>query len=228
MPENNLPIVEEILAVDRQGRLFSEECVVRHELSERARAGLERLIDGGLDQRVQVATDLSGQLDQVTHDLEAVKRSLAATPKEDAIKDIALRLKQKAKEAGALNDRVVRMRKELDRAKNEKADAEKRLNKLNKELLKGGDFKAEEFVRMAELAGKTQEPTHELFTGCSQQLDQGVSRGVADEKAAWGAVGEKNGESNALLAQQLTPACEKRTRIRRGKASLSCKRRDLI
>jgi len=169
----NLQTVEEILADDRQARVFAEKSGVRHALSERARAGLERLLSGALEESHASAAELVCAFSQNLHDLEAVKRSLAATPKEDAIKDVAKTLREKSIEAGALGNRVNRVQKDLERARNEREEADKRRSKLSQELLKGGQFKAEESGRLAELAGKTQKIMERfLVLAASAKIDR--------------------------------------------------------
>ena len=156
LSEDHVQVVEEILAADRQGRVFADRVEPRHSLSDQARASLIRMLDGGIEERRSDSARLTSRLKQVTHDSEAVKRSLAATPEDDAVKDVAARLKETAKEAGALNDRVVRVGKELGRAKSELEEAKKALEKLHRRRV-GGDMAGEESLRLAQLAGKTQE-----------------------------------------------------------------------
>jgi DNA sulfur modification protein DndD len=156
LSEDNVQIVDEILAADRQGRLFADVVEGRHFLSDHARALLRRLLDRGIEERRSGSCELTGKLDQVTRDLEAVKRSLAATPKDDAVKDVVARLKETAKEAGVLNDRVTRVGKQIERAKSEHQEAEKAREKLLRSQ-KNDKIAGEETLRLAQLAGETQE-----------------------------------------------------------------------
>ncbi|MCC9654580.1 DNA sulfur modification protein DndD [Rhodopirellula halodulae] len=157
LSEAHLQTVDEILAADRQGRLFEGDTSPRHRLSDRARARLSNLLETVLREEKESAAGLVEELNQVIHDMEAVSRSIAATPEEDAIKGVAETLTEKAKEAGALEDQVRKLQKELDRAKSEMESAQKSLDSMRSRLLKDEVFKVEESARMAELASKTQE-----------------------------------------------------------------------
>jgi len=167
LSEGHLQTVDEILAADRQGRLFEGETKPRHQLSDRARARLNNLLEEGLSAEQNSAAELVDELNQVTHDIEAVSRSIAATPEEDAIKGVAETLTEKAKEAGALEDQVRKLQKELDRAKSEQEAAQKSLDSLRGRLLKDEVFKVEESARLAELASKTQEIMKQFLSRAS-------------------------------------------------------------
>ena len=167
LSEAHLQTVDEILAADRQGRLFEGDTKPRHKLSDRARARLSNLLEVDLNAEQNSAEGLVEELNQVTHDIEAVSRSIAATPEEDAIKGVAETLTEKAKEAGALEDQVRKLQKELDRAKSERESAQKSLDSLRSRLLKDEVFKIEESARLAELASKTQEIMKQFLSRAS-------------------------------------------------------------
>ncbi|QEG39336.1 DNA sulfur modification protein DndD [Roseimaritima ulvae] len=167
IPKEQLRAVDQILTADRQGRLFDGDTKPRHQLSERARSRLVNLLVAELAAEQESAKSLVEHLKQVTHDIEAVSRSIAAAPEEDAIKEVAEALTEKAKEAGALEDQVRKLQKELDRAKSERESAEKSLESLRSRLLKDEVFKVEESARMAELASKTQEIMKQFLSRAS-------------------------------------------------------------
>lgn len=73
---------------------------------------LDELLETGITSRLDEANDVLSKLEDAQRDLDNVQRSLAAAPKEDAIKGVATELKAATAEMTELQQRHNRVERE--------------------------------------------------------------------------------------------------------------------
>ena len=155
-------LVEEFIEADQAERGGQPVVETRLHLSDSARRLMDHLLERGLDDRCREAKEL---LQRVEHDrrvLEDLQRSLAATPEERSIREVADELKLAAKEAAALDQQVVRLDKELERVRGERLELECMLSRLRRKVV-DEEIRGEEDQRMAGLLTRTQTTMQEFL-----------------------------------------------------------------
>lgn len=86
-------VASEFLDKDRQKRTSVDAVDAWLDLPDVSARRADELLEGGLTKRLEESGELLTRLEDTQRDLENVERSLAAAPKEDAIKDVAAELK---------------------------------------------------------------------------------------------------------------------------------------
>ena len=142
------------------------------DLSPRARVQVEQLLTSSANEVKRKASDLVELSDDIESKIELVKRSLAAAPKDEAIKDLSNALTEKAKTLGQLEQRAKVLNQAVEEKKRFCDDLQKELENL---LLKfeADHVKSRDSNRMAELAARTQKTMQEfLQRSTASKIDQ--------------------------------------------------------
>ena len=149
-----LELVTGLLAEDRAGRDGGEEGKTRLRLSDTGRRQLENLLEGGLNRCRTAAKELVKVVEKGRRKLEDLQRAMAATPKEDAIRDLAEEFKQAAKELANVEQQMARVERTLETLRSERKELEKQLGKLQRKAV-DEQIHAEEDARIAQLLVRT-------------------------------------------------------------------------
>jgi DNA sulfur modification protein DndD len=158
-----LKLVRELMEADRRQRSAASTAggERRLALSEQAHALLADLESHALPRRLEDARLLE-QLRQVQHELEEIERSLAATPAEERIKDVAAEFKQTSKRATLLEEEGRRQDAKIAAAKYAKDELVDKRNKLVRKRVQQ-EIREEETARMAKLAAQTKTTMQEFL-----------------------------------------------------------------
>jgi DNA sulfur modification protein DndD len=105
------------------------------ELSDNGRRQLAHLLERGLNDCVGEATSLLEKFESSQHELDNVQRSLAAAPKEDSIRDIAVELKAAISELAVADQQANRLEKELAGLRFERDELAKQIKKLRRKVV---------------------------------------------------------------------------------------------
>ena len=164
LPAKSLKLVRDLMEADRRQRSAATavEPERRLALSEQAHALLADLEGHVLPRRLEDARRLLEQVRQVQHEREEIERSLAATPAEERIRDVAAEFKQASKRAALVEDEARRQDAKIAAAK----DARQELVDRQQQLLRmrvQQEIREEETVRMAELAARTKSTMQEFL-----------------------------------------------------------------
>ena len=152
----NLKSLEKYLVADRDSRFEDgNNHTAVHSLSDSARTSLASLLDKGGKERLAAVEKLSKKLDTFILKLETVERSLAAAPKEDALKAVAENLKQANSAAAIAGDRITRIDKDLASIDYELSILRRDYNRICRDQIEN-DLATEESRRLGELSSKTQ------------------------------------------------------------------------
>ena len=146
----------EFLETDRSRRQQSvaiEPWLILPDVSARR---LDELLETGITSRLEEANDVLSKLEDAQRDLDNVQRSLAAAPKEDAIKGVAQELKAATAEVTELQQRHNRVERELAAAVFETSELEKQISKLNTQHI-NEKVLSDQNARIGALVRKTQE-----------------------------------------------------------------------
>ena len=114
------------------------------------------LFPQSLGRRLEEANDVLSKLEDAQRDLDNVQRSLAAAPKEDAIKGVATELKAATAEMTELQQRHNRVERELAAAVFETSELEKQISKLNTQHI-NERVQSDQNARIGALVSRTQE-----------------------------------------------------------------------
>jgi DNA sulfur modification protein DndD len=154
-PGKAVALVEEFCADDQAERAAQDVVQTRLQLSDSGRRLLDHLLERGLAERCREAKELLERVETDRRTLEDLQRSLAATPEESSIREVAEQLKSAAKEAAALDQQVARLDKELERVRGERTELEVMLSKLRRKVV-DEEIRGEEDLRLAGLLSRTQ------------------------------------------------------------------------
>lgn len=161
-PAETVALVAEFFATDQAERAGQGGVDSRLQLSDSARRLLDHLLERGLAERCREAKELLERVECDRRTLEDLQRSLAATPDESSIREVAEQLKIHAKEAAALDQQVGRLDKELDRLRGERTELEVMLSKLRRKVV-DEEIRGEEDLRLASLLSRTQTTMQEFL-----------------------------------------------------------------
>ena len=103
----------EFLKTDRTKRQQSVTVEPWLNLPDVSARRLDELLETGITSRLEEANAVLSKVEDAQRDLDNVQRSLAATPKEDAIKGVAAELKAATAEMTELQQRHNRVEREL-------------------------------------------------------------------------------------------------------------------
>jgi DNA sulfur modification protein DndD len=171
--------VEKCLADDRANRAGGAPEKGRLMLSDGGRELLEHLVSRGLSERLEIASQLLGELDKGRRGLEDVQRGLAATPDEESIRGIAAELKNAASEAAVLSQQAERMEKQLASLRGEEGVVEAVLQRLRRKVV-DEQIRTEEDSRVAGLLQRTQETMRNFLRLATHRKIDRLSELVTD------------------------------------------------
>lgn len=157
-----MEVVDEFLAQDRAARSWPEGVEARLHLAESERSLLDQLLEVGLDNKCGEAKKLLQRVERDGRALEDLQRALAATPDDDAIREVAENLKVAASELATLDHQLGRLEKQLDTLRNERGDLENRLGKLRRKVV-DEEIRGEQDGRLAALLVRTQTTMQEFL-----------------------------------------------------------------
>ena len=151
-----LNAASEFLELDRSKRQQSVSVEAWLDLPDVSARRLDELLESGLTTRLEETNDLLSKLEDAKRDLDNVERSLAAAPKEDAIKAVAQELKAATAEVTELKQQRNRIENDLKPAAFEIAELEKQITKLNQQHI-SEKMQSDQNARIGALVTKTQE-----------------------------------------------------------------------
>lgn len=154
--EKIVTVASEFLEADRSKRQQSVCVDAWLDLPDVSARRLDQLLESGITGRLEETNDLLSKLEDAKRDLENVERSLAAAPKEDAIKGVAEELKAATAEATELRQRLNRIENDLKPAEFEFAELEKQIKKLNHQHI-NEKVESDQNARIGALVSRTQE-----------------------------------------------------------------------
>lgn len=154
--EEVVSAASEFLATDRTKRQQSVAIEPWLNLPDVSARRLDELLETGITSRLEEANDVLSKLEDAQRDLDNVQRSLAAAPKEDAIKGVATELKAATAEMTELQQRHNRVERELAAAVFETSELEKQISKLNTQHI-NEKVQCDQNARIGALVSRTQE-----------------------------------------------------------------------
>ncbi len=168
----SIELVQQFLEFDRAKRSTQANVEERLGFSDAARRMLDHLLERGLAERCDTASELLDQLDRARRALEEVQRALAATPDEAAVREVAEELKAASSELAALDQQVKRLEKELVGLRAERDDIQKQLQKLRRKVVDEA-IQTEEGARVGGLLLRTQQAMKEfLLRATARKIDR--------------------------------------------------------
>ena len=171
--------VESWLESDRAKRASDAGASHRLLLSDGGRELLDHLLSRGLAERHETALQLLTELDTGRRALEQVQRSLAATPDEESIRDVAAELKKAAGELAVLNQQVERLEKQLADLRREYGEIETLLQRLRRNVV-DEEIRTEEDGRVASLLQRTQQTMQQFLRLATNRKIDRLSELVSD------------------------------------------------
>lgn len=172
-------LVTGLLAEDRAGRDSGEEGKTRLRLSDTGRRLLENLLEGDLNRCCTAAEELIEVVEKGRRKLEDLQRAMAATPKEDAIREVAEEFKQAAKELASVEQQMARLEKALEALRSERRELEKQLGKLQRKAV-DERIHAEEDARIAQLLIRTRETMGQFLQRATARKIDRLSRLIGE------------------------------------------------
>lgn len=154
--EEVVSAASEFLETDRSRRQQSVAIEPWLNLPDVSARRLDELLETGITSRLEEANDVLSKLEDAQRDLDNVQRSLAAAPKEDAIKGVAQELKAATAEVTELQQRHNRVERELAAAVFETSELEKQISKLNTQHI-NEKVQSDQNARIGALVSRTQE-----------------------------------------------------------------------
>jgi DNA sulfur modification protein DndD len=169
---DSLKQIRSFLETDRATRASSAETAQHLKLSDSGRQLLDHLVSRGLTERVETSAQLLKGLDKSRRSLEQVHRSLAATPDEESIREIAQELQAASGELKELNSEIARLQKDLEGLRFEHAELETSAKKLRRKVV-DEQIHSEEEGRVAALLKRTQETMKQfLRVSTNRKIDR--------------------------------------------------------
>jgi DNA sulfur modification protein DndD len=161
-------VASEFLDTDRQKRASADDVEAWLDLPDVSARRLDELLEGGLTKRLEESVELLTRLEDAQRDLENVERSLAAAPKEDAIKDVAAELKAATSEVAELLQQFNRIEAELKPAEFEVADLDKQIAKLRHKSI-DEQMSHDQNARVSALVRRTQDTMREFLRRATER-----------------------------------------------------------
>lgn len=158
----------QFLEKDRQKRSAAGAVEAWLDLPDVSARRLDELLESGLTRQREETVDLLTRLENAQRDLESVERSLAAAPKEDAIKDVAAELKAATSEAAELRQRLNRIEADLKPAELELSELEKRISRLRHKSI-DEQLSHDQNARVGALVRRTQETMREFLRRATER-----------------------------------------------------------
>jgi DNA sulfur modification protein DndD len=166
--------INDFLTSDRQARVVAADGEAWLNLPDASANRLEDLLGTGLQTRWEQANDLLTQLESAQRELETVERSLAAAPKEDAIKGIADELKAASSEIADLQQQLNRINRDLAAVEFECSELDKQITTLNRQHI-DERVKTNEHARIAALVTRTQDTMRQFLKQATARKIQHLS-----------------------------------------------------
>lgn len=171
---NVVQTINEFLASDRRTRLVAANGEAWLNLPDASANRLEDLLGTGMQTRWKQANDLLTQLESAQREQETVQRSLAAAPKEDAIKAIADELKAATSEISNFQQQLNHIDRELAAVEFECSELDKQITTLNRQHL-DERVKTNEHARIAALVTRTQNTMRQFLKQATARKIQHLS-----------------------------------------------------
>jgi len=174
-----IEVVTGNLNADRKQRSDQQNIDCWLELPDVSERRLEHLLEDGLPTRLEETASQFGQLEASRRDLETVQRSLAAAPKDDAVKNVAAELKAATSELTGFDQQLNRIDKQLGTAQFEQDELQNRVARLRRKFVDENiDF--EEGKRLAALLTRTQDTMSEFLRRATLAKIDRLSQLVTD------------------------------------------------
>jgi DNA sulfur modification protein DndD len=161
-------VASEFLDKDRQNRASADDVEAWLDLPDVSARRLDELLESGLTKRLEESVELLTRLEDAQRDLENVERSLAAAPKEDAIKDVAAELKAATSEAAQLLQQLNRIDAELKPAEFDVSELEKQIAKLRHKSI-DEQMSHDQNARVGALVRRTQDTMREFLRRATER-----------------------------------------------------------
>ena len=171
--EEVLGAAEEFLQEDRLSRAKGEVDSWL-DLPDVSARRLEELLQNGMTDKLEQASDVLEQLDAARRELETVQRSLAAAPKEDAIKEIAQELKAATSEVANLQTQLNKVERELASVTSERDELDKKISSLSRRHI-DEKIATHEHARVGALVARTQETMKKFLRRATAKKIQHLS-----------------------------------------------------
>lgn len=155
VPAASAQALRKLMDADRRRRKGQAGVQRLLDLSGQSRAAMSRLANGGMDDLRGRTAKLIKQREKYTTVRDNCLRLLAATPKEDVIADLVVRLRESAAACGALEGDTKRLDERIDSLRRERDTLDCTLAEVRRSLV-NKQIQHEEAIRMAGLAHKTQ------------------------------------------------------------------------
>ena len=161
MAAASLELVNSFLEKDRLARSGTRASNETVELSSNSIALLRNIESKAISKKKEVVSTTLATARQLAHDIEDLQRALAATPKEDSIKDAAEASKLASQEFALIDQQAKKLNAELDVERASRVQLEEQARRLRKKIVDEG-ISNEEDTRLVKLLTRTQE-TMKLF-----------------------------------------------------------------
>jgi len=151
-----IELVDRFLSDDIDSRALDADITERLELPQSVYQILLHLLHRGLTDRVEQANQYLKQTDSAKLSLETIQRTLAATPKDDTVREAAVELKTATTDMAILRQQIEQLEKKLFTLRNSREEIKRRLTKLRQSIVETG-IKCEEDTRLGALLIRTRE-----------------------------------------------------------------------
>lgn len=156
LAESPIAIVKKLLDQDREERLAVTEVSEKVELSNNGLALLQSLAPQTLAKKKDATATILATARKLAHDIEDLQRALAATPKEESVKDAAEALKSASQEFALIDQQVQKLNATLEIERQARSTLEEQVKRLRKKIVDEG-ISNEEDARLLKLLSKTQQ-----------------------------------------------------------------------
>jgi DNA sulfur modification protein DndD len=170
---------QEYLSMDRAARASQDVTNIHAELSEPSRQLLRHLIDRSLAEREASAREIAEQFERGRRLLDDLERSLAMTPDEDNVRDVAERLKTVAAEVAAFDQQVSRLGKQLAATRLERDELEKTIRAVRRKVV-DEQIQLEEEARIGKLLIRTKNTMGEFLRRATARKIDNLSELVTE------------------------------------------------
>jgi len=151
-----LELVRQLLEEDRQSRTLDEGAERGMDLSGNGAALLDALSIESIKKKQETVAIVLANARRLANDVEDLQRALAATPKEDSIKEAAETLKLASQEFVLIDQQVRKLETLLQAERQSRTVLEELVKRLRKKLVDEG-ISNEEDVRLVQLLTRTHE-----------------------------------------------------------------------
>jgi DNA sulfur modification protein DndD len=153
---------QDYLSNDRNARTTKISSNIHIDFSDSGRTMLHYLVEHGLAERQATARENAVAYDCSFRSLEALERSLAMTPDDDSVRDVAAQLKTAVAEVAALDQQVSHIERQLVATRLDRDDLDKKMRALRRKVV-DEQIKLEEDARLGKLVTRTRDTMAEFL-----------------------------------------------------------------